>query len=105
PLSDLLALQDAAALPRRRRLVHLSRGDQAADAGRERDRRMDAAVLRPAHGRLAAEHGGLEHLSQALLRAPASLLSLQLRAREPDRLPRRAGGAGDRRARATAGVA
>ena len=39
PLPDLLALQDAARLPGRRRLVHLRRRDPAADARRQRDRR------------------------------------------------------------------
>ena len=72
PLPDLLALQDAARLPRRRRLVHLGRGDPAADARRERDRRVDAALLLEAHGRLAAQHGRLEHLAQALLRPAAA---------------------------------
>ena len=72
PLSDLLALQDAARLPRRRRLVHLGRRDPAADARRERDRRVDAGLLLEADGRLAAEHGRLEHLAQALLRAAAA---------------------------------
>ena len=88
PLSHVLALQDAAPLPRRRRLVHLRRGDQAADARRERDRRMDAGLLLEADGRLAAEHGRLEHLAQALLRAAAPALSVRLRPPDGDRLAR-----------------
>ena len=43
PLPDLLALPHAAHLPHRRRLVHLRRRAPAADARRERDRRVDAA--------------------------------------------------------------
>ena len=80
PLPDLLALQDAARLPRRRRLVHLRRRRPAADARRERDGRVDAAAVRQADGRLAAQHGRLEHLAQALLRAAAALLSVRVRA-------------------------
>ena len=66
---------------------------------------MDALELRQAHGRLAAQHGRLEHLAQALLRAAAALLPVRVREAERDRLARRAGGAGDRRARAAAGAA
>ena len=94
PLSDLLALRDAARLPRRRRLVHLGRGDPAADARRERDGGVDAGVLLEAHGRLAAQHGGLEHLAQALLRTAAAVLSLRrLQDADRDRVARGARGA------------
>ena len=76
-LPDLLAVRDAARLPRRRRLVHQRRGDPAADARRERDRGLDARLLLEANGRLAAEHGRLEHLAQALLRPAAAVLPLR----------------------------
>ncbi len=42
PLPDVLALRHPARLSHRRRLVHLGRGDPAADARRERDGRVDA---------------------------------------------------------------
>src|SRR5438067_467194 len=83
-------LIDSARLPRRRRLVHLVRGDPAAAARCKRGRRVDAVVLFEAHGRLAAQHGRLEHLAQALLRAAAALLSVRLRDAERDRLACRA---------------
>ena len=105
PLPDLLALRDAARLPRGRRLVHRLRRDPPADARRERDRPVDAGLLLEAHGRLAAEHGRLEHLAQALLRAAAAPLPVRLRGAERDRLARGARGAGDRRARRAAGAA
>ena len=76
PLPDLLALQDAAGLPRRRRLVHFRGRDPPAAAGRERDRRVDTDLLFEADGRLVAQHGRLEHLAQAVLRPAASVLSL-----------------------------
>ena len=41
---------------------------------RERRGRVGARLLRQAHGRLAREHGRLEHLAPALLRAAAALL-------------------------------
>ena len=53
------------------------RRDPAADARRERDRRVDARLLLEADGRLAAQHGRLEHLAQALLRAAAAVLSVR----------------------------
>ena len=62
------------------------------------DRRVDAAAVQEAHGRLAAQHGRLEHLAQALLRSAAAVLSVRVRAPERDRL---AGGA--RGARASPG--
>ena len=66
--------------------------------------RVGAAVLRPADGRLAAEHGRLEHLAQALLRAAAAVLSLRLRPPERDRLARRARGARGARSRPAPGA-
>ena len=105
PLSRLLALLDTARLPRGRRLVHLRAGDPAADAGRERDGRMDASAIQEAHGRLAAQHGRLEHFAPPLLRAPAAVLSLRVRPLQRDRLAGRAGGAGGSRARPAPGAA
>ena len=98
PLSDLLALPHAARLPRRRRLVHRRRRDARADARRERDGRVDAAAVREADGRLAAQHGRLEHLAEALLRPAAALLPVPVRPPERGRLAR-----GARGARASAG--
>ncbi len=43
-----------------------------------------------AHGRLAAQHGRLEHLAPPLLRAAAAVLPLRVRAPERDRLAGRA---------------
>ena len=52
---------------------------RAAAARRERDGRVDAAAVREADGRLAPQHGRLEHLAQALLR-PAAARSTRARA-------------------------
>ena len=104
PLPDLLALQDAARLPRRRRLVHLRRPRAAADARRERGGHVAAAAVRQADGRLAAQHGRLEHLAQALLRAAAALLSVRVRCAQRRRLARGARGTRDGRARRLAGA-
>ena len=52
------------------------------------DGRVDAAAIQEAHGRLAAQHGRLEHLAQALLRPPAALLSVRVRNAERGRLAR-----------------
>ena len=93
PLPALLALRHAADLPDRRRLVHLRRRAPAAAARRERDGRVDARVHGQAHGRLAAQHGRLEHLAPALLRPAAAVLPLRVRAPERDRVARRARGA------------
>ena len=41
--------------------------------------RVDAAAVRQAHGGLAAQHGGLEHLPAALLRPAAAVLPVRLR--------------------------
>ena len=56
------------------------------------------AYYEQADGRLAAQHGRLEHLAAPLLRAAAAVLSVRVRAPERDRLARRARGARDRRA-------
>ena len=86
PLPALLALRHAPHLPDLRRLVPLGRGAPPALARRERDRRVDARLHGQADGRLAAEHGRLEHLAAPLLRAPAAVLPLRVRAAERDRL-------------------
>ena len=90
PLSRLLALPHAAVFRIVDEWFISRRRDPPADARRERDRRVDAGLLRQADGRLAAQHGRLEHLAQALLRAAAALLPVRVRAPERDRL---AGGA------------
>ena len=54
---------------------------RAAAARRERDGRVDAAAVQEAHGRLAAQHGRLEHLAQALLRPAAAVLPVRVRTR------------------------
>ena len=78
PLPALLALRDAADLPVVGRLVHRASDElPSAAARRERDRQVDARLLREAHGRLAAQHGRLEHLPQALLRTAAADLPLR----------------------------
>ena len=69
-----------------------------------RDGRVDAAAVRQADGRLARQHGRLEHLAQALLRPAAPLLPVLVRAPERGRLARGAGGAGGERARPAAGA-
>ena len=63
PLPVLLALRDAAHLPPDRRLVHHGRPDSAEAPRGERLRRLGSRPLREADGRLAAEHGRLEHLA------------------------------------------
>ena len=95
PLSALLALRDAAHLSRRRRLVHRRRGAPPEAPRRERERGVDARVLREAHGRLVAKPWRLEHFAQALLRPAVADLPVRLRARERDRLEGRVGGARD----------
>ena len=55
------------------------RESAAADARRERDRRVDAGVHGQADGRLAPQHGRLEHLPPPLLR-PAAARSIPARA-------------------------
>ena len=84
PLPDLLALQDAAPLPRRRRLVHRRRRDLRARSCSTRTRRVEwtPSLLLEADGRLAAQHGRLEHLAQALLRPAAAVLPVRVRPAE-----------------------
>ncbi len=57
---------------------------------RERDRRVGAGLHGQAHGRLAAQHGRLEHLPPPLLRAAAPVLPVLVRAAERDRVEGRA---------------
>ena len=64
----------------------------------EREGRVGAGVHGQAHGRLAAQHGRLEHLASPLLRPAAAVLSVRVRAPERDRLEGRARRARDRRA-------
>ncbi len=97
-------MRDAARLPCRRRLVHRGRRGPPADARRERNGRVDAGLLLEAHGRLAPEHGRLEHLAQALLRVAASVLSVRMRAPHGHRLPSRARGAGGAGTRSASGA-
>ena len=104
-VSALLALRHAADLPHRRRLADQRDGSPAAAARRERDGGVDAGVHGQAHGRLAPQHGGLEHLAAPLLRAAVAVLPVRLRAPERDRIARRARGAGGRRARPARGAA
>ena len=61
-------------------------------------------LLLEADGRLAAEHGRLEHLAEAVLRAAAALLPVRVRRAERHRLAGRARRARDRRARPAAGA-
>ena len=104
-LPALLALRHAAHLPALRRLVHLGRGDPPEAARGERQGAVGARVHGEAHGRLAAQHGRLEHLAAPLLRAAAAVLSVLMRSSERRRLEaraRRARDGGLRRARGAA---
>ena len=104
PLSALLALRHAAHLACDGRLADRG-GRPAPDAARrERDGRVDAGLHGQAHGRLAAQHGRLEHLPAPLLRASASVLPVRLRAPERDRLEGGAPGARDRAGRGAGGA-
>ncbi len=78
--------------------------DPAADARRERDGRVDAAAVQEADGRLASQHGRLEHLPPPLLRAAAAVLRVRVRAAERDRVARGARGAGRLGSRAARGA-
>ena len=69
------------------------------------DGRVDARVHGQADGRLARQHGRLEHLAPPLLRAAAALLPVRVRAPERDRLEGGARGAGARRPRPARGAA
>ena len=102
PLPDLLALR------RRRSIFRLA--DEwfiAADEIRQPMLAANAtvewtpALLRQAHGRLAAQHGRLEHLAQALLRAAAAVLPVR-RAAQLNVIGSRGGAARARDARARA---
>ncbi len=104
-LPALLALRHAADLPDRRRLVHRGRRDPAEAARGEREGHVGAGVHGEADGRLAAEHGRLEHLAPALLRPAAAALPLRVRPSERDRLEGRARGARGRGDRAARGAA
>ena len=95
PLPALLALRHAADLAHHRRLVHLGRRDPPAAARRERDGRVDARLHGQAHGRLAAQHGRLEHLAAPLLRPAAALLPVRVRPPQRDRVAGGARGARD----------
>ena len=63
------------------------------------DGRVDPAAVREADGGLAAQHGRLVHLPQALLGPAAAVLPVRVRPAERRRLARRARGARDGRAR------
>ena len=63
-------------------------------ARRERHGRVDASSVQEADGRLAPQHGRLEHLAEALLRAAAAVLPVRVRHAERHRLARRARAAG-----------
>ncbi len=104
PLSALLALRHAADLARHRRLADLGRGAAAAAPARERGHRVDARLHGQADGRLAAQHGRLEHLQAPLLRPAASLLPLRVRPPERARVKGGAARAGDRRDRPARGA-
>ena len=79
PLPALLALRHAAHLAGDGRLAHLGRRAPPAAARRERHGRVDAGVHGQAHGRLAPQHGRLEHLAAPLLRAAAADLRVRVR--------------------------
>ena len=98
-LRPLLALRHADHLPPLRRLVHRGRRHPPEAPRRERQGRVGARVHGQAHGRLAAQHGRLEHLAAPVLRPAAAVLSVLVRAPERDRVEgraRRARGRGPR---------
>ena len=77
-----------------------------AEAARgEREGRVGARVHGQAHGRLAAQHGRLEHLAPPLLRPAAAVLPVLVRPPERDRLEGRARRARDRGLRPARGAA
>ena len=95
---DLLALQDAA---RSSASPTTGSSPPTRSVSRCSTRTRPSSGRRAVHeadGRLAPQHGRLEHLAQALLRAAAALLPLRVRSPERDRLARRARGARARRA-------
>ena len=77
--------QHTAHLPADDRFISVA--DREPMRARERDGRVGARVHGQAHGRLAAQHGRLEHLAPALLRL-AAVLSVLVRAPERDRVAR-----------------
>jgi hypothetical protein len=101
----VLAVPYAADLPHLRRLVHRRRRDPRAHARGQPRRRVDARLHGQAHGRLAGQHGRLEHLAAPLLRPAPPLLPVRVRPPDRDRVPGRAGRAGDRAARRARGAA
>ena len=105
PLSALLALRHTAHLARDRRLVDRGRRGPPTAARRQRDRRVDTGVHGQAHGRLAPQHGRLEHLAPAVLRTAAAVLPVRVRTPERDRIAGGARGTGPRRSRAARGAA
>ena len=105
PLPELLALPDAARLPRRRRLVHPRRRDPPADAGGERDGRVDAAQYGKRMDDWLRNMGDWNISRKRYFGLPLPFYPCSLRAPERDRLARRARGAGGQRARPAAGAA
>ena len=67
PLPDLLALQDRARLPAGGRVVHLDGRHARADDGDHPPDPLDPRVRPGARARLAAQHGRLDDLQEALL--------------------------------------
>ncbi len=104
-LPALLAVRHAADLPALGRLVHRRRRDPPPAARGEREGRVGARVHGQADGRLAAQHGRLEHLAAPLLRAAAAVLSLLVRPPERGRLEGGAARARGRGVRAARGAA
>ena len=97
-LPALLALRHAAHLPHLRRLVHRRRRRARRRCSRRTQGRVGAGVHGQAHGRLAAQHGRLEHLPPPLLRPAAAVLPLRVRAAQRDRLDARSSPSGRSRA-------
>ena len=90
-LPALLALRHAAHLPASPTTGSSRVDERPPSAARgERDGRVGARVHGQAHGRLAAQHGRLEHLAPPLLRPAAAVLPVRVRAPERDRVEGRA---------------
>ena len=104
-LSALLAVRHAVDLPALRRLVHLGGSDSGAAARGEREGAVGPRVHGQAHGRLAAQHGRLEHLASPVLRAAAAVLSVLVRPPDRRRLEVGAARARDGRLRPARGAA
>jgi hypothetical protein len=94
PVPALLAMPDTPDLPRGRRLVHRRGRTATAVAEGERHRELDPRLHGQADGRLAPQHGRLEHLPAPVLRAAPALLSVHLRPSHRDRVQTGAGDAG-----------